>query len=49
VPFAILFAYLFLGEIAPAASLVGGAIVLAAVFVHTGRDWLVARQSATGT
>jgi drug/metabolite transporter (DMT)-like permease len=49
VPFAILFAYLFLGEIAPAASLVGGAIVLAAVFVHAGRDWLVARQSATGT
>ena len=46
VPFAILFAFLFLGEIAPAASLIGGAIVLCAVFAHAGRDWLVARQSA---
>ena len=46
VPFAILFAFLFLGEIAPAASLIGGAIVLAAVFAHAGRDWLVARQRA---
>ena len=44
VPFAILFAFLFLGEIAPAASLIGGAIVLAAVFAHAGRDWLTARQ-----
>ena len=44
VPFAILFAFLFLGEIAPAASMIGGAIVLAAVFAHAGRDWLVARQ-----
>jgi drug/metabolite transporter (DMT)-like permease len=46
VPFAILFAFLFLGEIAPAASLIGGAIVLCAVFTHAGRDWLVARKSA---
>ncbi|WP_027057641.1 DMT family transporter [Mesorhizobium loti] len=44
VPFAILFAFLFLGEIAPAASMIGGAIVLCAVFAHTGRDWLVARS-----
>lgn len=46
VPFAILFAFLFLGEIAPAASLIGGAIVLCAVFAHAGRDWLAARKSA---
>lgn len=38
VPFAILFAFLFLAEIPPAASMVGGAIVLAAVFAHAGRD-----------
>lgn len=44
VPFAILFAFLFLGEIAPAASMIGGAIVLAAVFAHAGRDWLAARS-----
>jgi len=44
VPFAILFAFLFLGEIAPGASMIGGAIVLAAVFAHAGRDWLVARS-----
>jgi drug/metabolite transporter (DMT)-like permease len=43
VPFAILFAFLFLGEIAPTASLVGGAIVLVAVFAHAGRDWLISR------
>lgn len=49
VPFAILFAFLFLGEIAPAASLIGGAIVLAAVFAHAGRDWLVARQRVVDT
>lgn len=44
VPFAILFAFLFLGEIAPAASMIGGAIVLCAVFAHAGRDWLMARS-----
>jgi drug/metabolite transporter (DMT)-like permease len=43
VPFAILFALLFLAEIPPAASVVGGAIVLFAVFAHAGRDWLTAR------
>lgn len=46
VPFAILFAFLFLAEIPPSASMIGGAIVLCAVFAHAGRDWLVARQRA---
>jgi drug/metabolite transporter (DMT)-like permease len=44
VPCAILFAFLFLVEIPPAASMAGGGIVLAAVFVHAGRDWLTTRQ-----
>ncbi|MER8827102.1 DMT family transporter [Mesorhizobium sp. M0938] len=44
VPFAILFAFLFLAEIPPAASMIGGAIVLCAVFAHAGRDWHAARQ-----
>lgn len=43
VPFAILFAWLFLAELPPAASLVGGTIVLAAVFAHAGRDWQASR------
>jgi drug/metabolite transporter (DMT)-like permease len=43
VPFAILFAFLFLSEIPPAASMLGGAIVILAVFAHAGRDWLAAR------
>lgn len=43
VPFAIAFGWLFLAEIPPAASLVGGAVVLTAVFAHAGRDWLKAR------
>ncbi|CAN7440850.1 DMT family transporter [Mesorhizobium sp. LjNodule214] len=46
VPFAILFAFLFLAEIPPAASMIGGAIVLCAVFAHAGRDWVLARRSA---
>ncbi|TGQ66709.1 DMT family transporter [Mesorhizobium sp. M00.F.Ca.ET.186.01.1.1] len=46
VPFAILFAFLFLAEIPPMASLIGGVIVLAAVFAHAGRDWVAARQHA---
>ena len=37
-PFAILLAWLILAELPPAASFLGGAIVLAAVFVHAGRD-----------
>lgn len=45
VPFAILFAFLFLAEIPPAASMIGGAIVLCAVFAHAGRDWLTARRA----
>lgn len=44
VPFAILFAFLFLAEIPPMASMIGGAIVLCAVFAHAGRDWLSAKQ-----
>ncbi|RWO63018.1 MAG: DMT family transporter [Mesorhizobium sp.] len=44
VPFAILFAFLFLAEVPPAASMIGGAIVLCAVFAHAGRDWQAARQ-----
>jgi drug/metabolite transporter (DMT)-like permease len=43
VPFAILFGWLFLGEFPPVASLLGGAIVLAAVFAHAARDLAVAR------
>jgi drug/metabolite transporter (DMT)-like permease len=37
-PFAILFAWLLLAELPPAASFIGGAIVLTAVFVHAVRD-----------
>ncbi|WP_246674897.1 DMT family transporter [Mesorhizobium sp. B4-1-3] len=47
VPFAILFALLFLGEVPPIASVVGGAIVLCAVFAHAGRDWLKAKSAAS--
>jgi drug/metabolite transporter (DMT)-like permease len=45
VPFAILFAWLFLAEIPPMASFIGGAIVLVAVFVHAGYDWRSARRT----
>jgi drug/metabolite transporter (DMT)-like permease len=45
VPFAILFALLFLGEMPPMASMIGGAIVLCAVFAHAGRDWLKAKSA----
>jgi drug/metabolite transporter (DMT)-like permease len=45
VPFAILFALLFLGEVPPMASVIGGAIVLCAVFAHAGRDWLKAKSA----
>ncbi|WP_246687446.1 DMT family transporter [Mesorhizobium sp. B3-1-7] len=45
VPFAIFFALLFLGEIPPMASIIGGAIVLCAVFAHAGRDWLKAKSA----
>lgn len=46
VPFAILFGWLFLAEIPPAASLAGGVIVLGAVFAHAGRDLILARASS---
>ncbi|RWX58687.1 EamA family transporter, partial [Mesorhizobium sp. M2A.F.Ca.ET.039.01.1.1] len=45
VPFAILFALIFLGEAPPVASVIGGAIVLCAVFAHAGRDWLKAKSA----
>jgi drug/metabolite transporter (DMT)-like permease len=45
VPFAILFALVFLGEVPPVASIIGGAIVLCAVFAHAGRDWLKAKSA----
>jgi drug/metabolite transporter (DMT)-like permease len=44
VPFAILFAWLFLSELPPKASLAGGAVVLAAVFAHAGIDWRRAKR-----
>src|SRR5262249_6135822 len=40
VPLAILFAWLILAEAPPLQSMIGGAIVLAAVFAHAGRDML---------
>jgi drug/metabolite transporter (DMT)-like permease len=46
VPFAILFGWLFLAEFPPAASLVGGAIVLFAVFAHAARDLTLARAAS---
>ena len=39
VPFAILFAWIFLSERPPVASWIGGAIVLSAVFAHGYLDW----------
>src|SRR5690606_5728068 len=38
VPFAILFAWMFLAELPPAASMAGGAVVMAAVLVHALRS-----------
>lgn len=46
VPMAILFAWLILAELPPLQSIVGGAVVLAAVFVHAGRDMLAQRRNA---
>ncbi|PWK75613.1 DMT family transporter [Aminobacter sp. AP02] len=45
VPFGIFFAWLFLAELPPAASLAGSAIVLAAVFSHAWYDWATTRRS----
>jgi drug/metabolite transporter (DMT)-like permease len=39
VPLAILFAWLFIGETAPMASLVGGLIVIVAVFGYAAREF----------
>jgi drug/metabolite transporter (DMT)-like permease len=46
VPCAVTFAWLFLGEVPPAASLIGGAIVLLAVFWHAARDLDQSRRDA---
>ena len=46
VPAAVLLAWLFLSEVPPAASILGGAIVLAAVLAHGARDWFKARRAA---
>jgi drug/metabolite transporter (DMT)-like permease len=46
VPFAILFGWLFLAELPPAASFAGGGVVLLAVLAHAGHDWRAARQMA---
>lgn len=48
VPFGILFAWLFLGEAPPSASLLGGAIVLCAVLAHSWHDWAASRTSFSG-
>ena len=40
VPLAVLFAWLIIAELPPQASLLGGAVVLAAVLGHAGRDYL---------
>lgn len=47
-PFAILFAWLILAELPPPASLLGGAVVLAAVFAHAGRDFVLAVRRRAG-
>ena len=47
VPLAILFAWLILAEAPPLQSMIGGAIVLAAVFTHAGRDMLAQRGRET--
>lgn len=39
VPFAVLFAMIFLGEFPPLASVAGGAIVMASVLAHAWLDW----------
>ncbi|PLP61431.1 EamA family transporter [Mesorhizobium loti] len=44
IPSAVLFAWLFLSEAPPYASLVGGAIVLSAVLAHGWHDWSAAQR-----
>jgi drug/metabolite transporter (DMT)-like permease len=46
VPFAILFGWLFLAEFPPLASVIGGTVVLFAVFAHAGRDLALARAAS---
>jgi drug/metabolite transporter (DMT)-like permease len=46
VPLAILFAWLILNELPPAQSVVGGAIVLVAVFAHAVRDFIMSRRES---
>ncbi len=46
VPMAILFAWLILAELPPLQSVIGGAIVLVAVFVHAARDMLAQHRNA---
>lgn len=45
IPAAVLFAWFFLAEIPPAASLLGGVVVLAAVLTHGLNDWRSARRA----
>jgi drug/metabolite transporter (DMT)-like permease len=47
VPLAILFAWLFLGELPPQASLAGGAIVIAAIFGYAALDFRRGRTEAS--
>ena len=46
IPAAVLFAWFFLAEVPPAASLLGGVVVLAAVLSHGLNDWRTARRAA---
>jgi drug/metabolite transporter (DMT)-like permease len=48
VPLAILLAWLILAELPPVQSIIGGAIVMVAVFAHAGRDLLVDRRENAG-
>lgn len=48
VPLAILFAWLILVEMPPWQSVIGGGIVLVAVFAHAGRDALARKPAAAG-
>lgn len=45
IPAAVLFAWFFLAEVPPAASLLGGVVVLAAVLSHGLNDWRTARRA----
>lgn len=47
VPLAVLFAWLILTELPPIASFIGGAVVLAAVLAHAGRDILTKPPSTS--